>query len=58
MIFIIPKITESFVKAGSELPAMTQVVVAISDFMVNKWHIIVITLIILFIIVKIINSTY
>jgi len=37
LIFIVPRITESFVKAGSELPAITQKVVDISHFITNDW---------------------
>ena len=37
MIFIIPKITASFEKTGSELPAMTRIVVNISDFFIHDW---------------------
>ena len=37
MVFIVPRITESFEKTGSSLPALTQFVVAVSDFFVNDW---------------------
>jgi type II secretory pathway component PulF len=37
MIFIVPKITESFEKAGSELPALTQFIVSVSNFFVNDY---------------------
>jgi type II secretory pathway component PulF len=37
MVFIVPRITASFAKAGSELPALTQKVVAFSNFIVHDW---------------------
>jgi len=41
MVFIIPKITESFNKAGSELPKLTQIVVAVSDFLRYQWYLLI-----------------
>jgi type II secretory pathway component PulF len=41
MTFIIPKITESFDKTGTELPKLTQFVVSISDFLINQWYILI-----------------
>lgn len=58
MVFIIPKITESFDKAGSELPGLTQFVVWISDFLIEKWYILLIWIFLLVVVIKIINSTY
>jgi len=37
MIFIVPRISESFEKAGSELPGLTQFVVKVSNFFINDW---------------------
>ena len=37
MTFIIPKISETFLKAGVELPALTRVVITISDFIRNHY---------------------
>jgi len=58
MIFIIPRITASFDKAGADLPALTQFVVWVSDFLINQWYIIILYIVIFVIIMKIINSTY
>ncbi len=57
MIFIVPRITESFAKAGSELPGLTQVVVNVSQFFVNDWPILLGWLAGIFIVVKIIWAT-
>lgn len=38
MIFVVPKISEIFTQGGQTLPALTRVVIAISDFMQNKWE--------------------
>lgn len=40
MVFIIPKISESFAGTGTELPYLTQIVIAISDFFRYKWYLI------------------
>ena len=37
MTFIIPKITESFKKTNVEIPALTQFMIDVSDFMTNHW---------------------
>ncbi len=58
MIFIIPRITESFTKAGAELPALTQFVVWVSDFLISKWYMLLIYIFIFVFIMKIINKTY
>jgi len=58
MVFIIPRITASFDKAGTDLPALTQFVVWISDFLINKWYIIILYIVIFVIAMKLINKTY
>ena len=58
IIFIVPRITESFEKAGSELPGLTQMVVNISDFFVNDYLQLLVWLIWIIVIFKLINSTY
>jgi len=58
MVFIIPKITESFGKAGAELPWLTQFVVWVSDFLIMKWYIILGWLFVFIAIMKAINTTY
>lgn len=37
MVFIVPRITESFAKAGAELPWLTQFIVNVSNFFRNDW---------------------
>ena len=58
MVFIVPKITESFKKAWQDLPWLTQFVVDISNFFINDYWKIVIWLILFIIILKVINKTY
>ena len=58
MVFIVPKITESFTKAWSELPGLTQFVVNISEFFLNDYWKMIIILISIFVIIKLVNSTY
>lgn len=58
MIFIVPRITESFEKAGSELPALTQFVVAVSNFFIHDWEKLLIGFVWVIILFKLINMTY
>lgn len=41
MVFIIPKVTESFKTTWTELPYLTQVIISISDFFRHEWYIII-----------------
>ena len=41
MVFIIPKVTESFASTGTQLPALTQFVINISDFIRGQWWILI-----------------
>ncbi len=58
MIFIIPKITASFEKTGSELPAMTKIVVGISHFFIDDWLTLLWGLIGIVIVLKIVWRTH
>ncbi len=40
LIFVIPKFQEMFSSAGKELPAITQVVVNMSQFLIQKWYLV------------------
>lgn len=37
MIFVVPKISEIFAQGGQTLPLITRIVIATSNFMMNKW---------------------
>lgn len=41
LVFVIPKFQEMYKGAGKELPAITQLVVACSEFMIHRWYIII-----------------
>jgi type IV pilus assembly protein PilC len=58
MIFIVPRITESFTKAGADLPALTQMVVDVSNFLVWEWYILIAYIVWTYITLKLINSSY
>ena len=58
MIFIVPRITASFEKAWSELPALTQFVVGISNFFMNDYLKLIFWIIWVVLSIKMINSTY
>lgn len=38
MIFILPTLVETLVQSGGELPLLTRIIIAISDFMRNFWY--------------------
>lgn len=40
MIYVIPKLTELFTSVQGELPLITRIVVGTSDFMINRWAVI------------------
>lgn len=58
MIFIVPKITASFEKTGSALPAMTQIVVNISNFFLNDWGVLIAVFIATIVFLKVVGKTY
>lgn len=57
MIFIVPRITETFTKANVELPAITQFIVNVSNFFTNDWLSMIIWFILTVIWIKLINKT-
>jgi len=58
MVFIVPRITEAFAKAGTDLPGMTQFVVNVSNFFINSWYIVIISLIGTVVLIKLLKTTY
>lgn len=58
MVFVVPKITEAFTKTNSELPALTQFIVATSNFIVEKWLLIVLIFIWTIFLYKMSRKTY
>jgi type IV pilus assembly protein PilC len=55
--FVLPKFKEIFASMSVELPPMTKAIFSMSDFMVSKWYIIIITPIVLFGLLKKYEST-
>lgn len=58
VVFIVPRITEAFAKAGTDLPALTQFVVNVSNFFIHDWPKIIIGVIGTFITLKLFKLTY
>lgn len=58
MVFIVPRITEAFDKAGAELPGLTQFIVSVSDFFIYSWMNIIIWFVVFMITVKLFKKTY
>lgn len=57
MVFIVPKITETFTKANVALPWLTQVIVNVSNFFTNDWATLIWIIIWIFITIKLIQKT-
>lgn len=58
MMFIVPKITGAFNETGTALPAMTQVVVWISNYMIAKWYVLLLFAIWFVVLLKTLRMTY
>jgi type II secretory pathway component PulF len=58
MVFIIPRITESFVKAKVEIPALTQGIINVSNFIIDHYIILILALIGLAVGTIIFRATY
>ncbi len=58
MVFIIPKVTESFAQTQTELPYLTQVVINISDFFRSEWYLIILIIIWFFVFLRILKSLH
>lgn len=58
MVFIVPRITEAFTKAGTALPWMTQFVVNVSNFFIEDWLKVIIWIVVLVIVIKVSKMTY
>jgi type IV pilus assembly protein PilC len=56
MIFIIPKFKKIFEDFGTDLPAMTQILIDMSDWMLNYWYMMFITPIGIWLFVKIVKK--
>ena len=42
MIFVIPKLTSLYDEFGAQLPAMTKILIGISNFMVKSWYLLIV----------------
>jgi len=58
MVFIVPRITEAFDKAGAQLPWLTQFIVNVSDFFIYSWMNIIIWFVVFMIFIKLFKRTY
>ena len=58
MVFIVPKVSETFSKAGADLPKPTQIIVNISEFLMNDYLMLIWIIVWIVSVYKIINMTY
>ena len=54
---VVPTFSEMFKDMGAKLPVATQMLVNFSDFLVNKWYLVILIVIILIVAIKIFAST-
>lgn len=57
LVFVVPKMTDMFSKMGKELPGPTQLLISISDFMVNHFFILIGGVVSIFLLLSYIKST-
>jgi type IV pilus assembly protein PilC len=58
MMVIVPKITSAFTETGTELPYLTQLVVWMSNFMIEKWYIVFWAVVWFIILLKLLRLTH
>lgn len=58
MMVIVPKITSAFNETGTELPYLTQLVVWMSNFMIEKWYIVFWAIVWFIILLKLLKLTH
>ncbi|MCI8307989.1 MAG: type II secretion system F family protein [Lachnospiraceae bacterium] len=56
-VFVIPQFVEMFEEMGSELPFVTQMVMALSNFLIHKWYILILCVIMLIMAVRFAGKT-
>ena len=54
---VVPTFSEMFKDMGAKLPVATQMLVNFSDFLVNKWYLVILIVIILIVAIKVFAST-
>ncbi len=57
LVMVIPKLAETFRDLGSELPLTTKIVMGLGDFMVQKWYLVILIIIIFIAATRIILGT-
>ncbi len=57
LVKVIPSYTEMFADLGTDLPAITKAVVAMSDFIIEKWYILLPAIVAIVVVIKLYTST-
>lgn len=55
--YVVPSFTDMYASAGSTLPKITQVIMAISDFVINNWYYILLIIIVIVIILSLLYKS-
>lgn len=56
-VFVIPKFVGMFEEMGTELPAITKVVMAMSNFLIHRWYILILFVIVFIIAARLVGKT-
>ncbi|MFH1401561.1 MAG: type II secretion system F family protein [Parcubacteria group bacterium] len=57
LVMVIPKLAETFRDLGAELPLTTRIVMFLGDFMVSKWYLVILIIILFIVVLRIILRT-
>lgn len=57
MVKVIPTLTQIFEEAGAELPITTRILIATSNFLINRWYVVIIVVAFLIVSMKIFTSS-
>jgi len=57
LVMVIPKLAETFKDLGVELPLTTRIVIGLGDFMVQRWYLVILIIVIFIVAFKIILAT-
>ncbi len=57
LVMVIPTFSEMFAEMGTQLPAATQMLVNASDFLVAKWYIVILAVVVLIVAIKLFSNS-
>lgn len=52
LVFVLPKFTAMFEQSGQDLPVPTKILIGMSDFLIERWYIVLIAIVVIIILIK------